>query len=246
MTDAVPQVVAQIPSSIVQAICQVQATMDAVKKSNRNQHGGYNYASTDDIYASLTRKMGEVGLLCLTMEDRETEIVRVEKEGKTVQWGKFLFSFVLATKDATWTDPRNRRSLYIQITGPQTFQAANSYAEKSYLKSLFKIPTGDMDIDGMPQGETEEDQAALNAIGRVKRKSSSGAKKDGTNAVFNDIVAKLDAADGAITCKEVWDANASTISTLPRAWYQIAAETYFYKMKDFGVDVEPPQMEAAQ
>ncbi len=48
-----------IPASIVAAMCKVQATVEAVKKSQRNQHGQYMFASTDDIYAALARKLGE-------------------------------------------------------------------------------------------------------------------------------------------------------------------------------------------
>jgi hypothetical protein len=88
--------VTPIPSSIVQAICQIMITVDAVKKSQRNQHGSYNYASTDDIYAATTRKMGEVGLLVMSLEDK-CEVKRVEKDGKVSQWAHMQFSFVLAT-----------------------------------------------------------------------------------------------------------------------------------------------------
>lgn len=142
----------QIPGSIVKSICAVMANLEAVKKSQKNQHGGYMFASTDDIYAAITRKMGEVGLVCLCLEEAAPEITRSEgKDGKSAQWMKMAYSFVLATADATWSDPRSRRTLIIQITGPQTFQAAQSYAEKSYLRSLFKIPTGDVDLDSLPE-----------------------------------------------------------------------------------------------
>ena len=141
-----------VPGSIVKAVCAVQTTMEAVRKSQRNQHGGYNFASTDDIYAALTRRMGEVGLALISLED-DCEIVRVEKEGKTSQWARLVYSFVLATEDATWSHRNLRRSLYIQVTGPQTFQAAQSYAEKSVMRSLFKIPTGDMDLDSLAKPE---------------------------------------------------------------------------------------------
>ena len=141
----------QIPGSIVKAVCAVMSTLDSVKKSQKNQHGGYMFSSTDDIYAAITRKMGEVGLLCLGLEHGEPEISKHEKDGKMVQWMKVTYAFVLATEDATWTDPDAKRTLISQITGPQTFQAAQSYAEKSYLRSLFKIPTGDMDLDSLPE-----------------------------------------------------------------------------------------------
>lgn len=234
--------VAPIPPSIVVAICAIQTTVEAVKKSHKNQHGSYMYASTDDIYAALTRKMGEVGLVCMVLEEKETEIVRVEKDGKTSQWAKFVFSFVLATKEATWTDPRCRRSLFLQVTGPQSFQAANSYVEKSYLKSLFKLPTGDgLDLDSMPQGDTEEDQVALSGIGKAKRKSSAEGKRDGSVKKFNQLRADITAAQGAIECREVWVRSADFLSTAPRAWYETLLEDYSVAMSGFGVDVDLPE-----
>lgn len=142
-----------IPGSIVKAICAVMTTLEAVKKSQHNKHGGYNFASTDDIYAAITKKMGEVGLVCLALEDGKPEIERFpDKDGTPKPWMKAAYLFILATEDATWSDPNSRRSIFIQITGPQTFQAAQSYCEKSYLRSLFKIPTGDMDLDSLPEG----------------------------------------------------------------------------------------------
>lgn len=144
--------ITQIPGSIVKAVCAVQTTVDAVRKSQKNTHGGYMFASTDDIYAAVTQKMGKIGLLCLCLEG-EAEIQRHKnKEGREVPWLRAIYHFVLATEDATWTDPKSRRTVLAQITGPQTFQAAQSYAEKSYLRSLFKIPTGDMDLDSLPDG----------------------------------------------------------------------------------------------
>ena len=140
-----------IPGPIVKAICAVQSTLESVKKSQKNTHGGYMFASTDDIYAAVTRKMGEVGLVCMALEDGEPEIRAVEKEGKHSQWMKIAYIFVLATEEATWTHPKSRRTLLIQISGPQAFQAAQSYAEKSFLRSLFKIPTGDLDLDSLPE-----------------------------------------------------------------------------------------------
>src|SRR5262245_7457403 len=124
---APPTPMTQIPGSIVKAISRIQVSVEAIGKSQRNNHGGYQFASTDDIYAGVTRKMGEVGLVIVPLETKH-EIVKVEKDGKTVQWLHACFSFVLATEDATWEHPSCRRSLYIQVTGPQTHQAAQSYA----------------------------------------------------------------------------------------------------------------------
>lgn len=218
-------VAAPIHPSIVQAICKIMTTVAAVKKSQRNQHGGYNYASTDDIYAAITHKMGEVGLVLITREDA-CEIVRVEKDGKTAQWARITFSFVLATADGTWSDPGARRTLYIQVTGAQTFQAAQSYAEKSFLRSLLKIPTGDMDLDGMPQADDEETQLALAGNG-AKRKSSSSAKKDGTDKLFNELRSAIQSATGQrARLIEIRQAFAAQWSALPERWSSLLDDEY--------------------
>lgn len=218
-----------IPASIVKAICQIKASLEAVKKTQRNQHGQYMFASTDDIYAALARKMGEVGLTLLALEDT-AEVVRIEKDGKTAQWLRCVFQFVIATETDTWSDPRARRTLYIQITGPQTFQAAQSYAEKAYLRSLFKLPTGDMDLDAMPQAETEEGQLALAGQGG-KRKSSSAAKKDGTADKFNEIRKAIADAPNADVLSQIPDLYADEIGTLPRAWVEIYEHEYEDRME---------------
>lgn len=216
--------VEKIPKSIVKAICEIKKSLEAVSKTQKNSHGGYMFASTDDIYAALTRKMGQVGLVIMALEDK-CEIVKVEKDGKTVQWAHFEFSFVLATDEDTWSDERAKRTLYIQVTGPQTFQAAQSYAEKSYMRSLFKTPTGDMDLDSMPQAETEEGQAALNGNGG-KRKSSAAAKRDGTDKLFNEIKQKIETAESLDMLEQLPDLYADEIATLPRHWNELIQHTY--------------------
>lgn len=225
-----------IPGSIVKAVCAVQTTMEAVRKSQRNQHGGYNFASTDDIYAALTRRMGEVGLALVSLED-DCEIVRVEKDGKTSQWARLVYSFVLATEDATWSHRNLRRSLYIQVTGPQTFQAAQSYAEKSVMRSLFKIPTGDMDLDSVSQGETEEDQTLL-ANKNGKRKSSSGAKKDGTDQVFNEIRGKLQNAPTREILQQIRTLYAEEWDAMPTRWHELLEHEYEDRMSAFPIAAE--------
>lgn len=141
----------RIPDSIIKAISLIQKTLEAVQKSQRNEHGRYNFASTDDIYAAVTRKMGEVGLVILGLEENIEIVTVAKKDGDEARWLKAVYSFLLATETDTWTHPGSRRTVMCQITGPQTFQAAQSYSEKSFLRSLFKIPTGDMDLDALPE-----------------------------------------------------------------------------------------------
>jgi hypothetical protein len=222
-----------IPGSIVKAITKIMASLLSVKKSHKNQHGGFMFASTDDIYAELTRKMGEAGLVILCLEEEPPRIERIEKDGKTSQWGRFVFSFVLATEDATWSDQRSRRSIFLQITGPQAHMAAQSYCEKSYLRSLFKIATGDMDLDGLPQADTEDDQIALNGAGNgKKRKSSSAAKKDGSVEVFNELRGKIAKCDDADLLVQFRAAVADAWDSMPNRWNEILEHEYTDRLAD--------------
>jgi hypothetical protein len=227
----------KIPKSIVRAICEIKKSLEAVSKTSRNSHGGYNFSSTDDIYAALARKMGQVGLVIIPLEEK-CEVVRIDKTDKdgkpqTVQWLNVEYSFVLATDEDTWADERSKRTLYLQITGPQTFQAATSYAEKAYLRSLFKMPTGDMDLDSMPQAETEEAQHALNGNGHAKRKSSAAAKRDGTDKTYNEIIKAINEAPNSEVLQQIPELYCDEIATFPRAWAEIYHNTYEDRMDSF-------------
>lgn len=231
-----------MPASIVRAISAIKATVEAVKKSQKNSHGGYMFASTDDIYAAVARKMGEVGYHIHALEE-DCKIVRVEKSTKdglvTVQWLQVVYSYLHATETDTWQHPKDRRTLYIQITGPQTFQAAQSFAEKSYIRSLLKLPTGDMDLDSMHQADTEEDQNDM--LAPRKRKSSSAAKKDGTDVVFNEIRGAISGADGPAELHQIRRDNWSAWEQMPARWRQILDAEFEDRMAEFDVEMQPAE-----
>lgn len=223
-----------IPGPIVKRVCQVQSSIEAVAKTQFNKQGGYKFASADDIYAAVTRKMGEVGLMIMPIEMEPVVIERVEKEitdertgaisKKITQWGKFRFGFVLACEESTWFDHRSARSLFIQIIGPQTFNAAESYSQKQYLRGLLKLPTGDMDLDSMPQAETEDDQVSLSAP--RKRKSSAAAKREGGTEVFNEIRGKIAEAPTRVILNQLRTLYNDDWSTMPPAWVEILDNEY--------------------
>lgn len=233
--------VADIPGPIVKAVATIKSHMEAVKKSQYNKHGGYNFASTDDIYAALARKMGEVGLISIPLElknERVTiDVPDKDRNGafqydkanniitKKSHWLDVEVGFVLAVDGSTWFDERAKRTEFIQYTGPQSAQAVVSFAEKAFLRSLFKIPTGDMDVDSMLQGDTVEDQVSLNQT--PKRKSSASSKRDGTDDVFNGIRAELAAAYGDRSkLKSIRSGHAVAWSQMPARWVEILDQEY--------------------
>jgi len=231
--------VTPIPAGIIKRMCAIMATVEAVKKSQRNQHGGYMFSSSDDVYAALARKLGDVGLQLISLED-ESEIRRVEKVDKqgapqAQQWLRVFYSFVWATADGeTWSDPRNKRTILVQITGPQTFQAAQSFVEKAYLRSTFKLPSGDMDLDAMPQAENEDDQVELSRP--RKAKASAAAKRDGDDVVLNELRGAISRADGPADLAMIRTKSASIWSVMPARWKEILDNEYEDKMSEFSAE----------
>ena len=227
---------APIPASIVKALCTVQSSISSVAKTQYNKQGNYKFASADDIYAAVARKFGDVGLMIYPLEMSPPEIKRVEKtkDGEIVvsQWGQFCFGYMLATVEGdTWFDPRSSRTIFIQILGPQTFNAAESYCQKQFLRSLLKLPTGDMDLDSLPQGEDEDTAAKLN---RRNPKSSSAAKKDGTSEVFNEIRAKVQTAPNAEVLSQIRTLYADEWAEMPHKWHELLEHEYEDRMMSFG------------
>lgn len=232
----------EIPGPIIKAIAAIKAHTEAVKKSQFNKHGGYHFASTDDIYAAVARKMGDVGLVTIPLELKNERVtIDVPDKGrngelqydkhenllmKKSHWLDVEVGFILAVDGATWFDKRNKRTEFVQYTGPQSAQAVVSFAEKAFLRSLFKLPTGDMDVDSMPQGDTLEDQVTL--AQPAKRKSSHSAKKDGeTVAVFEEIQRHIKAAYGdSERLIEIRKLYADEWRTMPVKWAQILEDEF--------------------
>jgi hypothetical protein len=141
----------RIPQSIAKAIVQVMTKVETIKKDAKNTHGNYDYASVDSVYEGTRKAMAEAGLIILPMEEEATQV--------NDKIFKFVFSFIFATETDTWEDPRNKRTVYMQWMGPQTFQGGQSYCEKAMLKGTFKLDTGDPEQEALPGGSMPEEKA---------------------------------------------------------------------------------------
>lgn len=229
--------------SIVKAIAAIQKSLHAVAKNETNSFGKYKFVSTDDIYAAITKKMGDVELSIITTE-RDVEVKRLDtKKGETAQWLKITFGFILATPDGSYTDPSLCRTVFVQITGPQTFAAAQSFAHKAFLRSLFLIPTGDKDLDEMPQADTEEEQLALNR--QTPRKSSAEGKRDGSVKKFNGILTTIKTCATAEDLLQIrvqhMDENGTPWADMPRAWADTIQQDWEVRAEDLGMDMGEQQ-----
>lgn len=223
------------------ALAKVQASVEAVAKSNFNKHGQYKYSSVDDIYAAVTRKLGEAGVIIYPLElepplAKSSQVDQFDKEGnksgtKTVTSLTFRFGYVLATAEHTWFDPRSARTITVMHTGPQTYAAAEGYCQKAFIRGLFKLPTGDMDLDTFAQAETVEDQVAA-ASEPKKRKSSNSAKKDGTSEFFSGLRAAIAQAPSIEALCDLRAEHSDAISELPARWAEMVDADFEAKSDD--------------
>jgi hypothetical protein len=225
--------------SIVQAMAAVMAGIEAVKKSGWNDHGKYKFATTDDVYAATIRLMADNLLVCLPMEEmckvkrfdaplKEKGSVVRDKDGNVVmtqvQWVHARYSFLWSTPQGTWTHPKAKRTIFIQVSGPQTFAAIESYLQKQYLRGVFKLPTGDMDLDASAQDDTEDTFAPVDLA--AKRKSSSSAKKDGTTERFNEIKNAIAAANSIDMLRQVSILFMREWAEMPIGWNRLLNDDY--------------------
>jgi hypothetical protein len=222
--------VVPIHPSIVAAICKVQASLDAVAKSQFNKHGQYKFASVDDIYAVCTRKFAELGVMILPLEltppqKTHVNINSTDRDGnitgqKTVTMLRFHYGYVLSTEEATWFDPRCSRAIDVQHTGAQTYEAAESYCQKKFLRALLKLPTGDLDLASMPQADTLDEQVELSTP--KKRQSSAAAKRDGiSTSEFNSIRGQIDQAMSLEQLRDLKLGSEKKIVTMPERWAEL-------------------------
>jgi hypothetical protein len=197
--EAVRQAVAQIhvpavfhqpppmPVSIAVAIIKVQRQITALVKENENKFANFNYTSVDQIYELVGVKMAEAGLMILPTELEPTRTQTVETKHGKKQWGLFNIGYIFVAEDgATWTDPTVRETLFIQIEGSTTFHAAKSFAQKTFLRGLFKIPTGEADL-AADEGKNDA------TPDKVAPKKAKKLDRDASRAEAKEIVDELKA-----------------------------------------------------
>jgi hypothetical protein len=153
-----------IPVEIAKAVGEVMAQIKSLPKGERNDHGGYNFASIDDFLAAIGPLCSAAGLLVFQDEDT---VDMIDRGGKV--WLKITYAFTLGHTSGVICNRPTKRTVFQAITGPQTTGSSQSYAFKMFMRSLFMIPTGDRDdADYHKQQEMPAAQAAQRAPQRVE------------------------------------------------------------------------------
>lgn len=146
-----PSALPTMPPEIAKAIVSVMAKIKPLSKDMENKFQKYNYVSVDQFFDAVGRLMADAGIFVMAFENT----IDISKQSTTDDYGK--------TKESVWMSAVYdlyiyhstgssygpiKRSMRVSASGAQSYASAMSFVEKYFLRSLFKIPTGDMDEDG--------------------------------------------------------------------------------------------------
>lgn len=119
-------------------VIKTASMIPSLEKGNKNEYGKYDYVSIDDYYkevASLALKNG-LGWIVreVSSEIREKSIL-------------YVYEFDLYSNTGAFIQNVSRLSVVHPVQGAQTSGSALSYAEKLFMRTLFKVRTGELDAD---------------------------------------------------------------------------------------------------
>jgi len=135
------QSVTDMPEAVAGAINAVMGRIRGLLKTERNRAGGYRFASIDDFLGAVNPLCAKAGLIIL-QDELDARLVHDGTELTSRSWLWATFTFTLVHKSGALYGPLTR-SVMVPASGAQAFGAAQSYALKQFMRSLFQIPTGD-------------------------------------------------------------------------------------------------------
>ena len=134
----------QMSPTIAAAIVAVCRDVRQLGADDRNNHGGYNFVSVDKFYAAIGPVMAKYGLATLANIARSEVVESVGDNNKVKSHLHTEWELFLIHEDGSMYGPV-RRDVTVIAAGPQAYASAESFVTKYFLRSTFKIPTGDKD-----------------------------------------------------------------------------------------------------
>ena len=194
---------ALFPPKLATALVKVSAEVRQLGKSETNKFSNYDFVSVDKFYAALGPIMSQHGIHCIP-DCVESEVTVNQKSGKPLLREKWAFTLIHEGGDMAGPF---HRVVTVPAEGAQAHGSSESYAQKQFLRGVFRVPTGDKD---------DADHQRAEAHTPTGRKSSAQAKRDGDDVKIKGMI------DGAVSVEDL-DARWQLIQDehlpdLPIAW----------------------------
>jgi len=137
--------VKQIPEALAQALAHTAVDIKPLNKGDENKFQNYKYVSIDDYYLQVPQHALNHGLTW-TLREVETKTFRLEgKKGPETAMA-FTYEVDLVHVDGHYVQGYDRITIYHPAQGAQTAGSARSYADKLFMRTAFKIATGEHEL----------------------------------------------------------------------------------------------------
>ena len=141
---------AEMPPLLRDLAVRIAAVMRAVRSlayDATNTHADYDYASADKFYEALRQPLAEAEL-AVRCDEVDCRLFTVpNRDGRPALHGRFVYELGFVGYPGA-----ERRSIVLQLLGPQSFQAAETYVRKYWLRGKFLVATGETDdVDAEPR-----------------------------------------------------------------------------------------------
>jgi hypothetical protein len=209
--------------SLALAITRTTLKLPSLKKDNRNSHGGYNFVSIDDYYATVAKAAAEEGITWTIREESVGEIMSVGAKGSLV----IRFTFAADVYfDGMIYNNFWKGSLFHPYTGAQTSGSAMSYADKMFQRTTFKVQTGEGDADSAAPIDTSADDLLGESRPTPKpiTRPFKGMTDEQLRAVKNMTVEALALAKTDDQLSRLWTDNEPTYKGVEETSKQAYAE----------------------
>lgn len=160
----------RMPKTIGTAINNITKEMQMLGKDGKNEFQKYNYASIDKFLGTVNPLAGHFGLI-ITQDEESCKII-TDTQGRP--WLNIVYRFILSHKDGDTWQYTPRRTIYCEMKGGQAMGAAQSYALKQFMRSLFLISTGENDdLDNQNQTyNIKKPTKEINKEGKNERRTA--------------------------------------------------------------------------
>jgi hypothetical protein len=135
----------EIPKSVAEALAQTAEEVEPLFKGSENHFQNYKYVSIDDYYLQVPKHALRHGLTW-TLREVDTGTFRmVGKKGEETAM-RFTYAVDLVHVEGHYVKEYDRITVYHPAQGAQTSGSARSYADKMFMRSAFKIATGEVEL----------------------------------------------------------------------------------------------------
>lgn len=197
-------------ATLREALTNVSLAVKKLKKDSTNKFGGYDYVSIDSFYEGIVQaaakedlwwhiRQGHVGLL-----EGRPDIMRYVFGVDIYHGDDMLPNFDTVTVD-------------IKMAGGQTAGIARSFAEKAFMRTVFKIRTGEPDGGELEQAQNASATLMQQSVDNTNKTEYTDKELEDIAATATELQEQVKACNSADDLFALWVENESDISKIQDA-----------------------------